>query len=376
MEVVRQFSDALAAGGHSATIVCMDDPVAPWRTEWRHPVCGLGPARGLYGGSVRLLPWLKRYHEHFDAVLVHGLWQYPTLGTWRALRRTATPYFVFPHGMLDPVFKRAYPLKHLKKCLYWLWVEARVLRDARAVLFTCEEERRLARGTFPFYRCREQVAPPGLAPPPGDPARQRELFLGRFPQCRGRRLVLFLGRLHGKKGCDLLLKAFPQALPSPDWRLVMAGPDQSASAFQRLAAQAGFAERVEWTGLLSGDLKWGAFHAAEVFVLPSHQENFGMAVAEALACGVPVLLSNKVNIWREVVQDGAGFVAEDTLSGTTALLRNWLTLPAAEQAQFRVRARSCFAARFEITRAAATLVEVLRASGVTSTAPPALPPIG
>ena len=83
-------------------------------------------------------------------MVAHGLWQYSSLGVWQALRGGGAPYFIYPHGMLDPALKSAYPLKHLKKTLYWLWAERRVLRDARAVLYTCEEERRLARSTFPL----------------------------------------------------------------------------------------------------------------------------------------------------------------------------------------------------------------------------------
>ena len=75
--------------------------------------------------------------------------------------------------------------------------------------------------------------------------------------------------------------------------------------------------------MLQGDAKWGAFYAAEVFALPSHQENFGVAVAEALACGTPVLISNKVNIWQEIAEDGVGLVEEDDLEGTTRLLERW-----------------------------------------------------
>ena len=88
----------------------------------------------------------------YDAVIVHGIWQYNSFGVWRALAGTATPYFVFPHGMLDPWFKRTYPLKHMKKLLYWPWGEYRVLRDAAAVLFTSEEERQLARESFSLYQ--------------------------------------------------------------------------------------------------------------------------------------------------------------------------------------------------------------------------------
>ena len=113
--------------------------------------------------------------------------------------------------------------------------------------------------------------------------------------------------------------------------------------------------------MLSGERKWGAFHAAEAFVLPSHQENFGIAVAEALACGLPVLISDKVNIWREIVEDGAGFVAGDTEAGTTLLLQNWLALTPDGRQQARERADACFHQRFEIKTAAESLIQILTA---------------
>jgi glycosyltransferase involved in cell wall biosynthesis len=117
---------------------------------------------------------------------------------------------------------------------------------------------------------------------------------------------------------------------------------------------------------LSGDLKWGAFHAAEVFVLPSHQENFGIAVAEALACGVPALISNKVNIWREVQDDGAGLVESDDATGTCRLLERWLNLDKPARQAMRQRARTCFETRFEIRKAAANLLETFRSLNIAA----------
>jgi glycosyltransferase involved in cell wall biosynthesis len=126
-----------------------------------------------------------------------------------------------------------------------------------------------------------------------------------------------------------------------------------------LAHARGVKDRITWTGMLTGDMKWGAFHAAEVFVLPSHSENFGIVVAEALACGVAVLISDKVNIWREIVQDGAGFAEPDTLDGTVALLERWLGLTADELHQMRSRAKACFEGRFDIQQATKKLVNVI-----------------
>ena len=111
--------------------------------------------------------------------------------------------------------------------------------------------------------------------------------------------------------------------------------------------------------MLSGDLKWGALRAADAFVLPSHQENFGIAIAEALASGTPVLISNQVNIWREVVEDGGGFADEDTLEGTTRLLRQWLAVSPHERAEMSTQAQASFTRRFEINRAVDSFLEAL-----------------
>jgi glycosyltransferase involved in cell wall biosynthesis len=305
---------------------------------------------------------LQQHAENYDVVIVNGLWQYDGFGVWRALHRSRPPYVVFTHGMLDPWFKKTYPLKHLKKMLYWPWAEYRVLRDAVAVLFTCEEERVLARQTFGLYRCNEVVVNYGTAGSKGDASAELETFFGSYPQLRGKRIAIFLGRLHEKKGCDLLIQAFAKVLASdPSWQLVMCGPDQTGwqANLSGMAERLNVSDRITWAGMVSGDLKWGALRASEIFVLPSHQENFGIAVAEALACGVPALISNKVNIWREVQNDGAGIVGEDDLAGTCALLEAWLEMSGEQQVEMRQRASECFQHRFEIEQAAAVLIDVL-----------------
>jgi glycosyltransferase involved in cell wall biosynthesis len=359
LESIKQSSIALAARGHQVEIVCLDAPDAPWLRDFPVSVHALGPG-GNYGYTPRLVPWLQDRHRDFDAVIVHGLWLYNGFGVWRALCGTHTPYFVFPHGMLDPWFKRAYPLKHLKKLFYWLAIEHRVVRDAAAVLFTSEEERRLADESYRPYRVTEVVVNYGTAAPEVDLTKAREDFLNAYPDLRGKRVLLFLGRLHDKKGCDLLIEAL-SAVPDSMLHLVIAGPSANKNyldQLEHLAART--AGRVVFTGMLDGNLKWGGFAAADAFVLPSHQENFGIAVAEALACGVPVLISNKVNIWREIEQAGAGYVDADDLVGTTRLLERWLATSEQDRQSMRANAKKCFADHFEINRATDSLLSVLQ----------------
>jgi glycosyltransferase involved in cell wall biosynthesis len=362
IEGVKQLGTILSHSGHRVEVASLDDPAAPFLKDCPIPVHPLGPAMSKYGFSSRLIPWLRANRSHYDAVVVNGIWQYHSFAAWRALRNSDTPYVLFTHGMLDPWFKKEYPLKHLKKWMYWPWAEYRVLRDAKAVLFTCEEECRLARDSFWLYRCNEVVVNYGTSRPEGDPDAQRQEFFTHYPELQGQKLALFIGRIHPKKGCDLLIEAFARVLgPHPDWHLVIAGPDQVGwqEALNYRAAQLGIASRVTWTGMIKGATKWGALRSAEVFVLPSHQENFGIAVAEALAAGLPTLISNKVNIWREIVADDAGMVSEDNLEDTCTLLQSYLDLPAEKKLAMRQAARECFDERFEIRRAADSLHAIL-----------------
>lgn len=353
--------------GQEVELLTLDDPRAEWLADYPLKHHALGPAHLKYGYTSRLVPWLRRHSPGFDLVVVNGVWQYTSFGVWRALRKSQKPYVVFTHGMLDPWFKRRYPLKHLKKWLYWPWAEYRVLRDAAAVLFTSEEEKRQARHSFWLYRCNEQVINYGTAAPPNTERSSGERFRRAFPSVGDKRIILFLGRIHEKKGCELLVRAFGETLSrsrgaAHSWQLVLAGPDTSEGyhrTLERLIARTCPPGSVTWTGLLTGDIKWAAFRAADVFALTSHQENFGIAVAEALGCGLPVLMSNQVNIWREILADEAGFIENDDEEGARRLLERWMALDENARARMRANAARCFATRFDVhltsTQLAATL---------------------
>jgi glycosyltransferase involved in cell wall biosynthesis len=358
-EVVRLLIEN-GPDGSSAEVVTLDDPAAAFVREAGFPVHALGQVESTYSYSAKLGPWLKKNCTNYDGVVVHGLWQYCGLAVWCAMHGRV-PYMVFPHGMLDPYFKHAFPIKHCKKWIYWVLVEYWVLRGARRVLFTCEAEAELAKHSFWLHRWKPQVVQYGTTPPTGDEAVQREAFYAACPAVQGRRFLLFLGRINPKKGCDLLVNAFVKlAATDAGLDLVMAGPDRQnwRAELEQGAREAGVAGRIHWPGMLRGDAKWGAFHATEAFVLASHQENFGIAVAEALACGRAVLLSDKVNIAAEIAADGAGLMEVDTAQGTERLLARWIALLQAERDAMGVRARECFHQRFDMRENAKTIVRL------------------
>jgi len=357
---VFALSQGLARRGHKLDIVVLDDSASSWLADIALPVHALGAGLTSYRYSSKLLPWLKKQGGDYDRVIVNGIWQYLSFAAWRRYAGSSIPYYVFPHGMLDPWFKETFPLKHLKKWLYWPWAEYRVLRDAAAVIFTSEEERSQARKSFWLYRCREKVSPLGVEAPPISSNAKSE-FLSRYPQLQNTRIFLFLGRLHPKKGCDMLLEAFAQMRSNDSISLILAGPDQVGweSDLRRQVTRLNLTNRVVFTGMLQGSMKQGAFANAEAFVLPSHQENFGISVVEALAASVPVLVSNRVNIWREIEADRAGYVESDDLAGTTRLLQNWIGTAPAEREMVRQNARRCFEQRFEVDRAVDSLLQIL-----------------
>ena len=374
IEGVKQLNVPVREHGVQIDVLTCDPPNAPYlnafdllttTTTTTTTVYAIGPAYLGYAYAPKLLPWLKAHAHNYDAIIVNGIWQYHGFAVWRALAGTKIPYYVFTHGMLDPWFKHTYPLKHLKKWLYWPWAEYKVLRDARRVIFTCEDEKLLARESFWLYKTNEAVTSYGVSNPPANGDMLATEFLNQYPQLQGKRLALYLSRIHVKKGCDLLIEAFAKvAKLDNSLHLLMAGPDQIGWV-PKLQAQAealGIADRITWPGMLQGELKWGAFYAAEVFVLPSHQENFGIVVAEALACGKPVLISNKVNIWREIDADGAGLVADDTLTGTIELFQRWLTMDLFEFTKMKEKTSPCFQNRFHVQKAAEQLLEIIRES--------------
>lgn len=354
-EAVRQLTRAYLQIGVQVELVCQDPPGSSFLSEIPVPVHALGQRwLGRFGFSPRLWRWLHKNASHFDAIVMNGLWVFPDVAVRSAARRAGVPYAVFAHGALDPWFNEQYPLKHLKKRLYWP-LQYRVLRDARSVLFTTALERDLAITSFTPNQWTSLPVPYGIGEPQGDPTAQIETFFAAVPQLRNRRFLLFMSRLHIKKGCDLLIDAFAKvAREYPDVDLAIAGPDQEGSQvkFQRICAEKGIGKRVYWPGMIRGDLKWGALRAAEAFILPSHQENFGIVVVESLAAGRPVLTTNKVNIWKEIEADGAALIDDDTLDGTERLLRRWLALSPDQRESMADRCQPCFRSRYSMKETA------------------------
>ena len=180
----------------------------------------------------------------------------------------------------------------------------------------------LAQKTFFPYRAKEVVTGLGVTEPPEQTVADTEKFHQKFPYLKDQKYLLYLGRFHPKKGVDDLIRAWKNRRKKEDEVLVLAGPlTQGDSWVKNLQNLAKEDSSIIWTGMLEGDLKWSALRLADAMILPSHQENYGMVVAEACSVGLPVYLTDKVNLWREVIDAGAGNVETDTLKGIENLVK-------------------------------------------------------
>jgi len=240
-----------------------------------------------------------------DLVHIHGLWNIPGTIAAHAARRRGIPYVVTPHGMLD---RWALRRSRFKKTVYAILFEQKNLREASMVHFLNNEELAEAQEFEP--RCSTIVIPNGVQVELFHSLPERTLFLRRHPECAGRIVALFLGRLHPKKGLDLLLPAFAQARRRvPELHLVIAGPNQSSyqKELEKIVKRLDINDRVTFAGMVQGENKRELLAAADFFVLTSYQEGDSMSVKEAMSAGLPIIITNACH-FDEVERVGAGIV--------------------------------------------------------------------
>ncbi len=371
---IRNSIPALQTLGVHNEVVCLDAPDYDYLGSDSFLIHAIGPSVGPWSYSKMLIPWLQKHAEDFDLIIVHGLWKFSSFAVYKALKElkgNTTPYFVMPHGMLDPYFQKAPErrLKAIRNWLFWKLFESKVISHAAGVLFTCQEELMLARRTFtPYKPVKELNVGYGIQAPPVYHDKMNEAFKLVSKELNGKPYLLFLSRVHKKKGLDLLLAAYKiwvdLTKENEKLDLVIAGPgletDYGKGLLKAVENDSTLKQYVHFTGMLSGDAKWGAFYGAEAFVLPSHQENFGIAIVEALACGKPVLISDKVNIWREIKNEAAGFVENDDFEGAINLLSKWGKLTSIEKKIMKQRAKKTFLKHYSIEPAAKRLLDALR----------------
>jgi len=370
---IRNIVPALNKEGIYNEVLCMDDPNTANVDLDNFTTYHLGPANNPWAYTPKLKSWLQNNLERFDAVIVNGLWLYPGFAVGNALaqiRGKKPKLFVMPHGMLDPYFQKAKgrKLKPVRNWFYWKLIEQKLIHMAEGLLFTCEQELVLARNTFsPYQPAKELNVGYGIPEPPPYTPQMAAVFHKRCQEIKHRPFLLFLSRIHEKKGVDLLIRAYSQLI-AEDFQgqlplLVIAGPGMDTAYGRQLQNMVEenpkLKKAIFFPGMLTGELKWAAFYGCEAFVLPSHQENFGIAVVEALACGKPVLISDQVNIWKEISDSEGGLIAKDDQKGVTDQLKRWGQLSSDQKEKMGKQAERCFQNYFSIRQAAHKITHAL-----------------
>lgn len=280
----------------------------------------------FYKASLPLADWLRRHVRQFDAVHVHAVFSFASLAAGRAAAAAGVPYVVRPLGVLNRWGMEN--RRRFVKALSFRLFDLPMLRKASAMHYTSRMEMEDA-SRFGLKNL-QRVIPIGMDLSPFDSLPQREVFSARFSETASSRNILFLSRVDEKKGIDLLLEAFARiATQRPDIRLVICGSgDTSLTAkLQSQAASLGIAPRVTWAGQVAGELRLAAFSAAEMFVLPSHSENFGIALLEAMAAGLPCVSTDQVALALDAVRADALLLADREPGAIAAKIETLLDSP-------------------------------------------------
>jgi glycosyltransferase involved in cell wall biosynthesis len=312
-----------------------------------------------YKISFSLTRWLNHHVGDFDVVHIHALFSFSSLVAARAARKRGVPYVVRPLGVLNRwgLENRRPLLKRLSLRL----IELPILRRAAAIHFTSEAERREAVSTSSDVASLQSfVIPIPVETEHG--AGSTERFLAEYPQVRGKKVVLFLSRIDQKKGIELLMEAFAVVRRSePNLLLVIAGNGGSRyiDSLRVQAAELNISSDVLWTGFLGPADKASAYAAASVFVLPSHSENFGIAAAEALAAGVPCVLSDQVALSDYLQNDDSALVVPCESEAIANAIGELLSRPEM-RARLASRGRQVAAERFSSQAVGKALLDMYR----------------
>ena len=306
-----------------------------------------GPGLGNYSFNIKLFFWLLKNRINYDYFIVHGIWEFNTL-TARILLKNR--YFIFTHGQLDPYFKTEL-FKKLKKQIYWFFFERQNLLNSKSLLLTSENEKKLLNNTYVNTSgIKKTIVGYGISKPVFNKKVAKQIFYKKFPELKNKKFLLYLGRFHEKKGCEVLLEALKK-VNNQDFRynILMVGPNSDyKKKLIKLSKNYELNNSIFWSDILLNNLKWGAISASSGMVLSSHGENFGVSIVESLSCSKPVLTTSKVNIHKEITKYKAGFISKNNTSSYLTILRKFNSLNKNQLKKLSKNSLRCFNDNFNL----------------------------
>ena len=274
-----------------------------------------------YKFSVDLLTWLKNHAKDFDIAHLHALYSPVISAAAMICRQQNLPYILRPLGTLDPADLQK--KKQLKK-IYNALIERANIEGAAAIHFTSEQESKVSERFG--IKTNDLVIPLGVIPPTGN----HENVKSKFGIADDKPVILFMSRIDPKKGLELLITALEKLLTQGfDFHFVLAGTNPQDPIYeQKIKSEiekSSLKDYTTITGFVTGEVKTGLLQIADVFVLPSYYENFGIAVAEAMVAGTPVIISDQVHIYQQIIDSDSGWVGKTDVESIFGLLTTALS---------------------------------------------------
>ena len=313
---------ALIKNGFIVDILTYDNKNTSYVKSNKIKIFNKGPAYGNYTFSINLFLWLFKNKESYDHFIIHGIWHFSTLISRILLKKN---YFVFLHGGLDLYFSKNF-FKKIKKIIYWNLVEKKNLLNCKSLLLTSNQEKKSLNHTFVnTNNITKNVVGYGIIKPKINKKKCINLFYKKFPHFKNKKFLLFLGRFDQKKGLEILINSIKK-LTKKDIKInfLLVGKNNAyKDTLKILCKKNRIEQNIFWSDLMTGDLKWGTILASSGMVLSSHGENFGVSLVESLCCSKPVLTTNKVNIYEEIIKYDAGLISKNTVSDFTKILEKF-----------------------------------------------------
>lgn len=299
VQITAATTDDDGHGRHLTGITCgVETPMDGWTAIY------FPKQTEFYKGSLPLRNWLRAHVRDYDVIHIHAVFSFASLVAGRAAAARGVPYVVRPLGVLNRWGMEN--RRRLVKAISFRFFDLPMLRKANAMHYTSRMELEDA-SRFGLTNL-QRVIPIGMDLAPFDALPHRAVFSEKFPATASTRNILFLSRIDVKKGLDLLIAAFAKISPQhPDTHLIICGGGEPVliEKLKTMAAVAGITEKITWAGQVTGDLRLAAFSAADLFVLPSHSENFGIALLEAMAAGLPCLSTDQVALAADAALENA-----------------------------------------------------------------------
>ena len=299
-----------------------------------------------YGISLKLIFWLYQNKNNYNLFIIHGLWQFITL-----LSRIIIPnkYLVFTHGMLDPYFKSE-KFKSFKKKIYWNIFEKKNLQKAKFVLLNSIKEKKQINNTFVKTNgIKFKLINYGIYTKDINFKKSKLKFYSKFKFLKNYKLIVYIGRIHPKKGLDILIDAF-EKIDNKRYILLIAGDinNKYAKALIQKVKNKNNSKKIIFANFLKGEIKWGAISNAASTILPSHGENFGVSIAESLLAGTPVICSNKVGTSKQIKESNAGIIVKNNKLSLYQGIMKFINLSQKQKEKLSKNSITCFNKNFNI----------------------------